>query len=527
MQLCGKKILYFMDNYTKLGGAAHTTLRQAILMKKAGLQVEVVVSDYVREVCKDYIRICEKYQIPIHIQTFSVSNQPEGIDVCGIWEHYETLEAFVAEQQPDILHSVQLNPTLELVSRRLGIPHAMNIYYIENYFWRFSYEDVFPKYHICDSQYYANIWKELIHTHSYCVRTVVDFATDKVLREKELAGKKPLRIVVVGNVCERKNQLEVIKAFHKLIAAGSFATLDLYGNIAKEYGERCEEYIKDNTLQEYVQLKGFCEDMQAVYQNYDVLICGSRMESYPNVISEALASALLIVSTPVAGVPEIIINKYNGYLTKGYEAQDFYESLCDCIEDIKCGRSKIISEEAWNTYMAHHTQEAVTNSLLACYEDIINHYHDSKVAKSYGIEDFRQEYKRWYQWYKENQEYFDNPQFAKKSLWKIKHIYENIMSKQSEITKYYIWGTGKYGTIYWTTLKQLLPDWECAGFIDSYKTGQMEGIRICSFAEICEERECAIIFVGVINGMQDVMVTLEKEGYEYNKSYYMLQPVEW
>ena len=69
-----QNIQYFMDNYAFLGGAAHTLLRQAVLMKQTGKTVHIAVSEYGLEaVCEEYMHLCRAADIPVSKLDFSVS----------------------------------------------------------------------------------------------------------------------------------------------------------------------------------------------------------------------------------------------------------------------------------------------------------------------------------------------------------------------------------------------------------------------------------------------------------------------
>ena len=94
--------------------------------------------------------------------TYQISTQPEDIDIVSVVQNYDTVKRAIEEIKPDILHSVQLNPIVELVSRELQIPHVMDIYQLTSDFFRIGYMDLFPHYHICDSEYYAEKWKHFL-----------------------------------------------------------------------------------------------------------------------------------------------------------------------------------------------------------------------------------------------------------------------------------------------------------------------------------------------------------------------------
>lgn len=294
------KIMYFMDNNHILGGAAHTLLRQAQLMKIAGHQVIIVLDNAVGKTYEAYENFCVSNSMEMRYLPLSTSNQPEDIDVFFVFEHFNETKKAIEKEAPDLLHSVQMNLTAELAARELGIPHVMNIYPVIPDFFRLDYINAFPRYHICDSWYYADMWRKYLHTESVCIRTVAD--EGKVHRACLKAGHI-LKCICVGAVYKSKNQLAVIKACHKAIENGINLRLLIYGNYEGNlYGQECIDYIKENTLTPFIELKGFCNDMHLVYQKNDVLICGSTRESYPNVVSEALANGVVVISTPVAGV---------------------------------------------------------------------------------------------------------------------------------------------------------------------------------------------------------------------------------
>ena len=50
------------------------------------------------------------------------------------------------------------------------------------------------------------------------------------------------------------------------------------------------------------------------YNDVDVLLMTSKLEGLPMVILEAFSLGIPVISTPVGGIPEIVINGYNGYL---------------------------------------------------------------------------------------------------------------------------------------------------------------------------------------------------------------------
>ena len=63
-----------------------------------------------------------------------------------------------------------------------------------------------------------------------------------------------------------------------------------------------------------LSFRGSVAEVAPMYRESDVLVMTSEAEGTPNVLLEAMASALPVVSTAVGGVPEIIRDGRNGFL---------------------------------------------------------------------------------------------------------------------------------------------------------------------------------------------------------------------
>jgi glycosyltransferase involved in cell wall biosynthesis len=62
-----------------------------------------------------------------------------------------------------------------------------------------------------------------------------------------------------------------------------------------------------------LEFKGTVNDMRAVYQNADLFLLTSDWEGTPNVLLEAMASGMAVVSTNVGGVADIVQHGENGF----------------------------------------------------------------------------------------------------------------------------------------------------------------------------------------------------------------------
>lgn len=517
------RIMYFLDNGQSFGGAANTLLQQAVLMKQAGCDALLVISYYKNDRMNDgYYDICKNSGINMKYLPFQISSHIEDIDLICMLDNYHSVLEAVREYQPDILHSIQINPIVELVSRELGIPHIMNIYQALPEFFLPEYTDVFPKYHICDSILYANIWAENIHCDSVCIRTVVNCKNTYCKRDY---GNRELIYYCVGRITERKNQLEVIKAFEKALLNGINGKLYLYGQDADDYADICKQYVVTHNLSDKVIIAGFCENMEAEYAKADVLICGSVCESYPNVISEALANGLIVVSTPVAGVPEVIADGVNGYLSEDFTGDSICEKLLQMNIDIGTDKIEKIQKNSYETYKRYHSPESVTKELKAYYQGVLSDYSLDDAWFKYA--DVRRNFCEFLNVYYANRNEFVKVENVKNKLWYIYHMYpvvERLVMEEKK--KVYIWGTGKFSQMAIKIMEIFFGNIHLAGFIDTYKTGEYNGLKIYSPSEIlC--RDDAIVFVGVMQGKEEIIKDLNQAGMTCNQDYFLLVPRRW
>ncbi|MCM1087830.1 MAG: glycosyltransferase [Muribaculaceae bacterium] len=518
------KIAYFMDYGKNFGGAYTTLLHQIALIKKLGHKVIVFFSNYYGEEMSDeYQKICLNFDIEYEWQTYRISPQPGDIDIICIDKNYECLRDAIVRHNPDLLHSVQINPLVELISRELGIPHIMNIYQMDPEFFGLKYMNIFPYYHICDSWYYAKRWHQCLNTDSICIRTVADEAF-----QKKDFNKKKINFICVGSICKRKNQLSVIKAFHKVLEYGVEAGLTLCGYADGKYCNECMQYVEDNQLQEKIIFKGFCTDMSNEYLQNEVLICGSKVESYPNAISEAMANGLIIISTPVAGVPEVIEDGKNGYLTRDYSVDAIYEKIVQAIEDIADKRIEEILNNAQNTFLENHSAQIVMGQLIKYYQYVLDDYEQRKKSRNkiVKIEDFRICFQGIIKMFNESKLKLTYIEEISNKLWYLYHITDIVNDMDMQGKELYIWGAGQYGLVVKEMVSVFFPQISIKGFVDSKQRGEFYGYILYAPEEILI-KDNIVVFIAAINGQEEMVEKLKIMNKCLNRDYFILAPIIW
>ncbi|MGM0877130.1 MAG: glycosyltransferase family 4 protein [Bacillota bacterium] len=134
----------------------------------------------------------------------------------------------------------------------------------------------------------------------------------------------------MGRLGQRKGTYDLIEAIKLLKEKGIKGKFLLAGD-----GEvdAVNTLIEKYNLQEYVETLGWIngDQKKSLLETADILVLPSYNEGLPMAILEAMDYGLPIVSTPVGGIPEVIIDDKNGYLVNPGDVQNLAARLTDLI----------------------------------------------------------------------------------------------------------------------------------------------------------------------------------------------------
>ena len=139
------------------------------------------------------------------------------------------------------------------------------------------------------------------------------------------------RLVCVGRLCPQKGQLLLVEAAARLARRGIDFELVLAGD--GEMRGEIEAAIRRQGLGEQVRITGWLGS-EAVRQEIlaaRALVLPSFAEGLPVVLMEALALCRPVLTTAVAGIPELVRPGENGWLFPAGSLEDLEEALADCL----------------------------------------------------------------------------------------------------------------------------------------------------------------------------------------------------
>ena len=171
-------------------------------------------------------------------------------------------------------------------------------------------------------------------------------------------------ILLLGTVCERKGQKDIVRAAELLHRKAIpvfriFIVGDRNSTYSRELHELMEALPHD--LRSRISIIPETNTVARYLKAADIFVCTSRVESYPRVILEAMACGLPIVTTPVYGISEQIRPGKNAFI---YDPGD--------IASLSCHLEKLIKDDVLRKNFADTSP--IVLSCLPSFEDMTEAY---------------------------------------------------------------------------------------------------------------------------------------------------------
>ncbi|MBD1829239.1 glycosyltransferase [Microcoleus vaginatus GB1-A2] len=266
----------------------------------------------------------------------SFSNEIESLKVDAIYAN--TLENFFVVD----------------AARQIGIPAVWNVHESEpwqTYFNRFGSEIAaralecfrFPYKVIFVADATRDRYLPLNSHHNFTViHNGLDLSKLENSENSELARKtlgvaaEDVVILLLGTVCERKGQQDLVKALSLLPEKWhNKIRCFIVGDRPSIYSNKLAELVGElpKELRQRVTVVPETGETVKYYKAADIFVCTSRVESFPRVILEAMACDLPIVTSPVFGIKEQVRPGINGLFYTPDRPDELVAALISLLED--------------------------------------------------------------------------------------------------------------------------------------------------------------------------------------------------
>ena len=138
-------------------------------------------------------------------------------------------------------------------------------------------------------------------------------------------------LVCVGRLCEQKGQLLLIEAAKSLHEQKVDFELILAGD--GEMRAEIETLIVQYRLQEKVKITGWISsaEVRNIILASQILVLPSFAEGLPVVIMEAMSLRRPVISTYIAGIPELLIHHENGWLCVAGDVRNLTDTIREAL----------------------------------------------------------------------------------------------------------------------------------------------------------------------------------------------------
>ncbi|HEY9295717.1 MAG TPA: glycosyltransferase, partial [Phormidium sp.] len=239
-------------------------------------------------------------------------------------------------------------------AREIGIPVVWNVHESEpwqTYFNRFGSEIAaralecfrFPYKVIFVADATRDRYLPLNSHHNFTViHNGLDLSQLQNSDNGELARKtlgvaaEDVVILLLGTVCERKGQQDLVKALSLLPDKWhNKIRCFIVGDRPSIYSNKLAELVGQlpQELRQRVTVVPETGETAKYYKAADIFVCTSRVESFPRVILEAMACDLPIITTPVFGIREQVRPGINGLFYTPDRPDELVAGLISLLDD--------------------------------------------------------------------------------------------------------------------------------------------------------------------------------------------------
>ncbi|WP_417585072.1 glycosyltransferase family 4 protein [Nitrincola sp.] len=141
------------------------------------------------------------------------------------------------------------------------------------------------------------------------------------------AATEPRVFINIGRLSEQKGQMLLLEAMKLLKQRDQAAVLKIIGD--GPFRSQLENYIRTHQLEQSVQLLGAKsgDDVRDLLDRSSVMVLPSFAEGLPVVIMEAFARKKPVISTLIAGIPELVKPEKSGWLVPAGNAEAIADAM--------------------------------------------------------------------------------------------------------------------------------------------------------------------------------------------------------
>ena len=184
-------------------------------------------------------------------------------------------------------------------------------------------------------------------------------------------GLSPEAVVVgfVGRLTRDKGVPELIEAFEAIVAAKPNARLLLVGWFDESEDALSEDLKERIKAHPRIHMTGFVKDTAPYYRAMDVMVLPTWREGFPNVVLEAAATGIPVVTTTATGSRDSVVPEVTGLLIPPGYPEAISEAVVRLLRDGDLRWRMGRAARAW--VLEHFVDERVLGRTAAFYRTLL------------------------------------------------------------------------------------------------------------------------------------------------------------
>ncbi len=303
------------------------------------------------------------------------------VEVLGAKGKYDVLRVafrlynLIKELKTQVLVCSLFHATIlgRLIGRLAGIPVIANWEHSEDFggILRILLNKVtmsFSDKIICDSRRVGRGLKKRLHPLDKLIKVIPIGGVDLTrypCRRREV--RSTVEVGSIGSLREPKGYTYLIEAAKIVVEERDNVRFSVVGDGPEL--KNLQSLIREFNLSEKVKLLGFRSDIASILSKWDIYVQPSLWEGLCITVVEAMASGLPIVATSVGGIPESVVDGYNGFLVPRKDPEMLANKIVELAQNadlrIQMGRkSRKIAVEKYSLDKMVGDIEEVINTLV-------------------------------------------------------------------------------------------------------------------------------------------------------------------
>lgn len=202
------------------------------------------------------------------------------------------------------------------------------------------------------------------------IRVVHCAVEEKLFDEARPITSDCKTLVCLGRLTAQKGQLMLLEAIRRLVEEGVDLKLVLAGD--GEMRPQIEQMIAEYELGDHVEITGWIdsEEVSRILLESRAMVLPSFAEGLPVVIMEALALQRPVLSTYIAGIPELVVPGENGWLVPAGSV----DALCSAIREVMSTSTEQLNSMGRNGSVAvrnHHHLPTEVSRLEKIFKEFV------------------------------------------------------------------------------------------------------------------------------------------------------------